>query len=518
MNRKIDLLSGESKQENGANVLAQIPTARNSFGISHREPLNTKNNQTSLKAGSANVGNISLFEELDLFDLGRDRSHKTAHSSVSEGLGTDENRKNPPKKTFRNKEKEHSDLFSEFVTFPAVVKNSEKKESPKEKKDVWNFDLFQSTINNTNPGTSNYNRDVGIKNQSGNFEFVAPNLNKPAGDKTVNRMGFDGSPGGPGIQEGKSLFDADIFQNGGMGTGMNFRNTGNSMDEDTSELLGVVEVEARIEEEKRKANALYRLGQYEEASKVYSELLAIIDRNPEVKSLKAIMYNNRAQSYLKMGDFEHSLRDSEKVINLHIESSGNGGIGENQLMKAYLRRAEICEGKENYEFALDDYKKVLEMKIDQGTFSKARAGIERCKPKGKGKKKNLHLEAKKPFNTTNVGRMPSKPKNGTENKVSVLQKHEDEVLVIVDRWRLDKENNLLALLTSIHVVYKWIEPINLSDLLDSKSVKKVYTRTLAQIHPDKLSMDVDTRRIVLAKNVFSVLTHAWAVYKAEHNM
>lgn len=89
----------------------------------------------------------------------------------------------------------------------------------------------------------------------------------------------------------------------------------------------------------------------------------------------------------------------------------------------------------------------------------------------------------------------------------------------IRQWAAGKEGNLRALLSTLQSVL-WPEsawqPVSLTDLITSTSVKKVYKKATLCIHPDKVQQKgANARQKYIAEKVFDLLKEAWNRFNAE---
>ncbi|KAL3334824.1 hypothetical protein AABB24_031174 [Solanum stoloniferum] len=89
----------------------------------------------------------------------------------------------------------------------------------------------------------------------------------------------------------------------------------------------------------------------------------------------------------------------------------------------------------------------------------------------------------------------------------------------IKRWATGKEGNLRALLSSLqHVLWPecgW-QPVSLTDLITSISVKKIYHKATLCVHPDKVQQKGATvRQKYIAEKVFDLLKEAWNKFNSE---
>ncbi|XP_004290908.1 PREDICTED: auxilin-related protein 2 [Fragaria vesca subsp. vesca] len=89
----------------------------------------------------------------------------------------------------------------------------------------------------------------------------------------------------------------------------------------------------------------------------------------------------------------------------------------------------------------------------------------------------------------------------------------------IKSWAAGKEGNMRALLSSLQYVLwpecGW-EPVSLTDLITSGSVKKVYRKATLFVHPDKVQQKgASLQQKYTAEKVFDVLKEAWTKFNKE---
>ncbi|KAF1865370.1 hypothetical protein Lal_00004744 [Lupinus albus] len=89
----------------------------------------------------------------------------------------------------------------------------------------------------------------------------------------------------------------------------------------------------------------------------------------------------------------------------------------------------------------------------------------------------------------------------------------------IKRWAAGKEGNMRALLSTLQNVL-WPEcgwqPVSLTDMIASTSVKKVYRKATLCIHPDKVQQKgANLEQKYTAEKVFDILKEAWTKFNAE---
>lgn len=89
----------------------------------------------------------------------------------------------------------------------------------------------------------------------------------------------------------------------------------------------------------------------------------------------------------------------------------------------------------------------------------------------------------------------------------------------IKRWATGKEGNLRALLSTMQYIL-WPEsgwqPVSLTDVITSASVKKVYRKATLCVHPDKVQQKGATiQQKYIAEKVFDLLKEAWNKFNSE---
>ncbi|XP_071850526.1 cyclin-G-associated kinase-like [Apostichopus japonicus] len=106
------------------------------------------------------------------------------------------------------------------------------------------------------------------------------------------------------------------------------------------------------------------------------------------------------------------------------------------------------------------------------------------------------------------------PKSIKQMRRKQLEESTDPEVLKVRDWTEGKENNIRALLCSMHTVLwegetRW-KPATMDKLVTADQVKKWYRKAVLSVHPDKL---VDTPQESLAKLIFMELNDAWAEFE-----
>ncbi|XVF64499.1 hypothetical protein PTKIN_Ptkin09bG0174600 [Pterospermum kingtungense] len=107
----------------------------------------------------------------------------------------------------------------------------------------------------------------------------------------------------------------------------------------------------------------------------------------------------------------------------------------------------------------------------------------------------------------------------TQNEQEERRRIAEAVDIEIKRWAAGKEANMRALLSSLQLVL-WSEcgwePVSLTDLITSGSVKKVYRKATLCVHPDKVQQKGATlEQKYIAEKVFDILKEAWNKFNKE---
>lgn len=113
----------------------------------------------------------------------------------------------------------------------------------------------------------------------------------------------------------------------------------------------------RLSEEcKRLGNESFSQGEYNRAKEYYSSAILECDSNP-------VLFTNRAQAHIKLGDFDSAIEDCKAAIKLRAD-----------FIKAQITLARALKGKKDFQKALS----ILELAEDNSTgFEKVIDGYRR---------------------------------------------------------------------------------------------------------------------------------------------
>ncbi|KAK7338880.1 hypothetical protein VNO77_19514 [Canavalia gladiata] len=129
---------------------------------------------------------------------------------------------------------------------------------------------------------------------------------------------------------------------------------------------------------KVEGNKLFVDGKYEEALSQYELALQVAPDMPSSVEIRSICHANRAVCFLKLGKYEDTIKECTKALELNPV-----------YVKALARRGEAREKLENFEEAIADMKKILE--IDPSN-DQARKAIRRLEPLAAEKRDKMKEE------------------------------------------------------------------------------------------------------------------------------
>jgi len=165
-----------------------------------------------------------------------------------------------------------------------------------------------------------------------------------------------------------------------------------------------------LESTKEKGNDAYRKGNYQEAYDLYSEALDIDQFN---RKTNAKLHSNRSNVCEKLGRLNDAIADCDKAIEYDPE-----------YIKPYFRRAKCCMQTEQYEAAVRDYEKIVQMDRSHENRQLLReAKLELKKSKRKDYYKILGIsknatddELKKAYRKEAMKHHPDRHSHDTEEK------------------------------------------------------------------------------------------------------
>ncbi|KAJ2079916.1 auxilin-like clathrin-binding protein required for normal clathrin function [Coemansia sp. RSA 988] len=309
---------------------------------------------------------------------------------------------------------------------------------------------------------------------------------------------------------------------------------------------------------KTAANEKFKLGQFGDAIAGYTQAINYVDQHSGHHPLLILLYNNRALAHARDGEANKAVVDCSQALELCLKYQANGTVDfgssgrvnmADQRAKALQRRAEAYETSERYNEGLTDWKTLREYARDASARTQAVCGIQRCekvlginqpikKPVKPQASENSSEDIADLFASISMSKIKSGGTNilnqHTENSPAVAEMRrkeqdqrveDDKRLVILDqvegelsRWRDGKHHNIRGLLSSVHTLLPEFSPIGMHEIIEAKKVKRVYMRTIARLHPDKLDKDTDLRTRMISSSAFSSLNEAWDAFKAQEGV
>ncbi|XP_053288462.1 mitochondrial import receptor subunit TOM34 [Pleuronectes platessa] len=262
---------------------------------------------------------------------------------------------------------------------------------------------------------------------------------------------------------------------------------------------------------KQAGNERFKTGQYGEASGLYSEAIRELEKASEKKPEDlAILYSNRAASYLKEGNCAECVKDCNMSLELQPFN-----------VKSLLRRAAASEAQERYRLAYVDYKTALQIDCNiaaahEGTNRMSKALTESDGPSWREKLPPiptvpLSIREKLNQHTTNNILIPTQAQqqNGSREakkkapseknvKKAQAQKEEGNALVkkgefrkAIEKYSQSIKNNPTEITTYTNRALCYLSVKQYSDavrdcddalMIDSGNIKALYRR--AQAHKE----------------------------------
>ncbi|EEB08140.1 UBA/TPR/DNAJ domain-containing protein Ucp7 [Schizosaccharomyces japonicus yFS275] len=283
----------------------------------------------------------------------------------------------------------------------------------------------------------------------------------------------------------------------------------------------------------QEGNELFRQGNFDQAIVLFTNALQLL---PPQHAQRVLLLGNRALGYLKIGDARRCLQDSQEATSIIGAGEGEGQLLQNKdasdlFVKNSIRKAQAYEMLEQYTEALATWKHLF----SRGKTSKVvLEGKTRCE-RALNPRANATAPTRssvstastpartRPPSATTVPVTESEAFKHTQEHFAAAERQDqerdkirDEVLSTVDQWKAGKEDNIRALLASLHTIL-WPEcswkTVQLSELVLPKKVKIAYMKAISKVHPDKLAKDTSPRNQFLAESVFSILNRAWDTFR-----
>ncbi|AMD19739.1 HCL412Cp [Eremothecium sinecaudum] len=276
----------------------------------------------------------------------------------------------------------------------------------------------------------------------------------------------------------------------------------------------------------------FQVGDYFTACDAFMKSLNTL---PASHPLRFIALSNIIATESKMGEITNALQHIETACGMMDNTDLDSVIQYSNPPKTYreiwskiiLKKAEIMEGSDEYEKALDAYKLLISMGI---VNNKVLVGKTRCQKAITPKKSKPPSQKPSRALETGAERTRTIPKespvtrqkfkeNESQGERERFQLH-DKVEARIHKWINGKETDLRQLLVGLPAVLTWVNwnPVSGSELVLPKKVKVTYLKAIAKTHPDKIPSCTSMENKMLAENIFATLTKAWEVFKVENDL
>ncbi|KAI8884621.1 hypothetical protein K501DRAFT_217284 [Backusella circina FSU 941] len=302
-----------------------------------------------------------------------------------------------------------------------------------------------------------------------------------------------------------------------------------------------------VDLERKQGNYLFNQGKVAEAEASYTLAMSFL---PPLHDQLVILSNNRAAARLKQGKFQECLQDCATAVGIaqnNMQLYGNDAMDlhnqlswKSQVIKALHRKACALEGLKLYDAAIQVYEDYV--RLDGSRGLEVSQGIQRCKqamqksqdwkPADKDTssfpdidfnifipRKETPVNLEEINNSKAVKEMREREKKKEKEEMERLEK-QDKVDAQIVSWRMGKERNLRALLSSLDSILwpgvQW-KSVTMTDLLEPKRCKITYMKAIAKVHPDKLPSSATVEQRLLASSIFTCLNQAWDLFKTENN-
>ncbi|CCH45250.1 Auxilin-like clathrin uncoating factor SWA2 [Wickerhamomyces ciferrii] len=301
-------------------------------------------------------------------------------------------------------------------------------------------------------------------------------------------------------------------------------------------VIGLSSIEREtFDEFRERGGAAFKQGDFTTASEHYEKALNSL---PKGHLLSIIAYSNCITASFKNGENKKVIEYSDSALSLIGPTRGvSEEIEDGKNMKDFWvkitqRRAEAFEHLEKFQDSLNSWNELIE----NGSANKVTLdGKRRCldalnpKPKTTQKPRAPQPTPRKPARSTNSSSISEgealkrirETNKASQNFEEDKFKLNDQIEAKVNSWKNGKEDNLRALLASLHEIL-WSETnwkqVNLADLVMPKKVKITYMKAVAKVHPDKIPQNATSEQKLIAQSVFVVINTAWEKFKVANNI
>lgn len=288
-------------------------------------------------------------------------------------------------------------------------------------------------------------------------------------------------------------------------------------------------------EYRERGGVAFKQGDFSTALEHYEKSLNALPKN---HVLSILAYSNCISAYFKVGENKKVVESADTALAIIGPTRGaSEEIEPGKNMKDFWikinqKKAEALEHLEKHREALQVWSELVE----NGAANKVTLdGKKRCQDVLNPKPK----EAPRSKAPTPVQRKPqSTPKPSSSSEGEALKRirdtHQasqtledekfrlhDQIEAKINGWKNGKEDNLRALLASLHEILwestNW-KKVSMADLVMPKKVKITYMKAVAKVHPDKIPQDATAEQKLIAQSVFVVINTAWEKFKVANNI
>lgn len=276
-------------------------------------------------------------------------------------------------------------------------------------------------------------------------------------------------------------------------------------------------------------------GDYDGAVQEFSAALSAV---PSGHPSRIVLLSNRAAARLKSGDMKAALEDATEGVNL-LPNKGQGMKVDGKDMrdiwvKLVTRQGQAAEYLERFKVALGAYTLLLDNGHANPTTLEAKRRCQQALDpdiEKKATKPDRPKPKRRGWGATSTGPSTEAGKAALEK---VRQEHRAEmredaekeryreiVGTRVEKWKAGKEDDLRALIASLHEVL-WVnsgwQAVSPTDLVVPKKVRISYMKAIAKTHPDKVPSEAPVEVKLIAQSVFVVIQKAWEKFRAENGL
>jgi tetratricopeptide (TPR) repeat protein len=273
---------------------------------------------------------------------------------------------------------------------------------------------------------------------------------------------------------------------------------------------------------KTKGNDAFKLGNYGDAEEAFNRAITSLPTN---HLLLVPLHTNRALTRLRNGNPKGCVEDSSSALEIINDDPRQGEVFpipnqdpiklDDAFVKALRRRAEGYEALEKWESARSDWERLAGTSWAPGNQrGESSKGIGRCRkmlqpqpptssspsappvasrsrappPRPSRPQSDLALLTAEPSEKVARLREANSALESEDNQRHVLK---DSVDAKLATWSAGKEANLRVLLANLDTILwedlRW-KKIGMAELVTESQVKINYTKAIAKVHPDKVSL------------------------------